>query len=236
MGLDLLLALGFAVLGLSVILVGATGKAKKEALRMPSNTPQETLPEFQAFRQQTAEEPTNSRPWLQWGHALVLSARKGGSTNLQILRYNEACSCYRQATELSPNLVEAWTSWGATLYELFRLQKGSDIFLAEGGHNKFQAAVDLKPNSAKVWAQWGAELKKVALCLPADNRKSITDLANSCLDKAAELDSSLTDIEEGIALDSMSADVKGKEPARVESNPPLGEEPSCLGQDPPSKS
>ena len=202
MGIDLWLAIGFAVLGLSVILIGATNKAKKEVARMPTSS-EETIPEFQYFRQKAAEQPNNPEHWLLWGHALVRSARKGVSPSMQLLRYNEACACYRQATEIDPKHIEAWVSWGAAMYELFRLQKGVDIFLIEGGHNKFQAAIDLEPNSARLWALWGAELKNLAMALPHENRKGVLELANTCLVKAREFDNTFTELSTGSALDNL---------------------------------
>ena len=191
MGFEVLLVVVFAIAGLGVVLFSAAGKAKKSAQATTPTRVGETQPEFQQFKQKTAEEPQEPRHWLQWGHALVLSARKGGSLNMKLHRYNEACSCYRQAAELAPTFVPAWISWGITLYELFRVQKCSDIFLLEGGHNKFQTALDLSPRTAKLWVQWGTELKNLSAAVGSDQCKIILGMAEECFAKAAELDANV---------------------------------------------
>lgn len=203
--------------GLGIVLFSAAGKTRKIVPSPPGSRMHETQPEFQQFKQKIAEEPHEPRHWLQWGHALVLSARKGERLHMKFHRYNEACSCYRQATGLAPAFVPAWTSWGITLYELFRTQKCSDIFLLEGGHNKFQTALDLSPRTARLWVQWGTELRNLSAVVGTDQSNNLMSMAEECFTRAAELDAKGT------------GDAEPPPPAAAPATPEAGPEPAAAG-------
>ena len=64
-------------------------------------------------------------------------------------KYDEAIAEYREALEIDPRLVLAWSNWGRILV----LNKRYDEGIA-----KYQKATEIDPNFAIAWNNWGAAL------------------------------------------------------------------------------
>ena len=215
MELDYWLIFGFGGVSLCYVLMAAAKKIKESTLNVPLVRGTDTNVQFVEFKRKTAAEPNNPKHWVHWGNALVLSARQGRNTNMKVHRYNEACACYAHAVEVSSTYTPAWISWGITLYELFRVQKCTDIFQLEGGHNKFRTALEQSPSNPLLWTKWGEELGKVAACLTGDQRKGLVELSQECLAKAAELATSTPS-----GKDMATALLEIDEPTAAENNAP----------------
>lgn len=192
---EMMLFVGFLLIGLFYVVFSTVKKFNSPTSSKPHSTHTETLSEFQEYKQKVAEEPTNPIHWVDWGKALLQHAITASGKNIQRLRYNEACSCFQQATTISPTYIPAWAFWGEALYEQYRVSKYSDILLVEGGHNKFRNALDLSPRAVLVWEQWQAALRRLAEGAPQDQKIMLLRMADDCTTKITELSTPLTEVD-----------------------------------------
>lgn len=192
---EMMLLVVFLLIGLFYVVFSTVKKFNAPTSGNGLSKHTETLSEFQVYKQKVAEEPTNPMHWVDWGKALLQHARTASGKNVQRLRYNEACSCFQQATTISPTYIPAWAYWGEALYEQYKVSKYSDILLVEGGHNKFRNALDLSPRAVPVWEQWQAALRRIAESAPQDQKIMLLRMADDCTAKITELSTPLTEVD-----------------------------------------
>ena len=195
MEFDMMLLVGFLLIGLFYVVFSTVKKFNAPTSGKPLSKHTETLSEFHVYKQKVAEEPGNPIHWVDWGKALLQHAHIASGKNVQRLRYNEVCSCFQQATTISPTYIPAWAYWGEALYDQYRVSKYSDILQVEGGHNKFRNALDLSPRSVLVWEQWQEALRRLADGAPQDQKIMLLRLADDCTAKITELSTPLTEVD-----------------------------------------
>lgn len=195
MDTDLILMITAGCAALIIIAASARLTGRRKASVQPKAGeagPRDDNNLFEQFKRFAAAEPNNPDLWLKWGKELSAVASTAKHPNMRLHRYNEACSCFQSATEINPNLIAAWESWGQTLYAIYRLQDCEGRLTLDNAHTKFQTAVRLAPADATVWQHWGEELYMTAsYCQNAEQRQELQYLANSKFTKAVQLNPDL---------------------------------------------
>jgi len=77
-----------------------------------------------------------------------------------------ACSAYKKAADVKPDLHDAWYNWGSDLGTLaqnvYSKDEGEGRKLFEEAFTKYQKAVDIKEDKHDAWNNWGSHLGTLA--------------------------------------------------------------------------
>ncbi len=192
---DLMLMIAAGCIALFGIALSVKLSSRRKSASDPtsqSTGPRDENGMFAQFKRLAAEQPNNPELWFKWGKELSAAASTAKHPNMRQHRYNEACSCFQSATDISAGHTAAWQNWGQTLYSMYRMQGCEDRLTLDNAHTKFQTALRLAPADASLWQHWGEELYITAShCQQPEQRNELQDLADAKFNKAVQLNPEL---------------------------------------------
>lgn len=132
----------------------------------------------------SGDEIKEAGEWNHQGQQLILRAMNAETEDQQRL-WREAGEKLRKATEINPDMYEAWLMWGNTLFQCALVAQGEEQQrLWKESEGKFQKVTEIRPKMYEAWLAWETILLYHANSVQGEEREQLLIQAREKLETA----------------------------------------------------